>query len=94
MAEAYFRIGRLQEAIAKYKETLEIKPDFFRSNFSVGYIFALKEEHPEAMRWIDKFITMTPSTGNKRSGYLFKAVYSYWLGNLEECNFYLREPRN
>ncbi len=91
LAEACFRMGRPEEAIATFKEALDIKPDFFSSIFNVGYIYALKEDYPEAMKWVDKFIAMAPSPGTKRAGYLFKAFYRYWLGSLEEFNFYLRE---
>ncbi len=36
MAEQYFRMGRLDEAIANYKKALEIKPDF-----GIGYPYRL-----------------------------------------------------
>ncbi len=91
LAEAYFQMGKLDDAIAKYKDALEIKPDLDRIYFSVGYIYALKAEYAEAMRWIDKFIAMAPSPGTKRAGYLFKGLFRYWLGSLEDCNFDLRE---
>ena len=91
LAEAYFQMGKLEEAIAKYKEALEIKPDFRDSYLSVGYIYALKAEHLEAMRWIDKYIATTPPLEPKLGEYFFKGFYCYWLGNLEEFNFNLRK---
>ncbi|MFX0203136.1 MAG: tetratricopeptide repeat protein, partial [Candidatus Hodarchaeota archaeon] len=91
LAEAYFQAGRLEEAIAKYKEAVEIKSDFWSAHYGVGYIFALKEEYPEAMRWIDQFIAIAPPPGIKRMGHINKAFYSSWLGNLEKFNLYLRE---
>ncbi len=84
MAEAYFRMGRLDEAIAKYKEALEIKPDFYGTYMNIGYIYALKEDYHEAMKWIDKEIAIAPSSGVKREGYLWKGFYHYWLGSLEK----------
>ena len=68
LAEAYFDMGRLDEAIANYKEALKINPDFDSSYFSVGYIYALKAEYAEAMRWIDKYIAVAPSPGLKGRG--------------------------
>ncbi len=38
LAEAYFRWGRLDEAAAKYKDALKIKPDLGSSIFGIGYI--------------------------------------------------------
>jgi tetratricopeptide (TPR) repeat protein len=84
LAEAYFRMGRLDEAIAKYKEALEVKPDF-GSEFSIGYIYALKEDYPEAMKLVNKYIDIiAQATGFKREGYLLRGFYHYWLGSLEK----------
>ncbi|NOR14519.1 MAG: protein kinase, partial [Candidatus Aminicenantes bacterium] len=90
LAEAYFWMGKLDEALARYKDALEINSDFDASNFSVGYIHALREEYAEAMRWFDKFIAVTPP-GIRREGYLWKGFGHYWLGSLEDCNISLHE---
>jgi serine/threonine protein kinase/Tfp pilus assembly protein PilF len=84
MAELYFQIGRLDDAIAKYKETLEIKSDF-GSDLMLSYIYALKENYNEAMKWIDRFISTVPSPGRIAGGHFGKGFYHYWLGNLELC---------
>ncbi len=82
LAEAYFLMGRLDEAIAKYKEALEVKPDFSEVSLKIGYIYALKEDYPEAMKWVDKEIAIATSPGVKREGYLYKGFYHFWLGSL------------
>jgi serine/threonine protein kinase/Flp pilus assembly protein TadD len=84
MAEAYFLMGRLDEAISKYKEALEIKPDWLGTSLKIGYIYALKENYPEAIKWSDKDIALATSPGGKRGGYLYKGFYHFWLGNLEK----------
>jgi tetratricopeptide (TPR) repeat protein len=84
MAEAYFWMGSLDEAIAKYKEALEVKPDFYMSMHSIQYVYALKEDYSEALKWIDKYIDTASSPGLKRAGYLWKEFYHYWLGSLEK----------
>jgi len=81
LAEAYFLMGRLEEAIAKYKAAVEIKSDFYASFSSIGYVYALKENYPEAMKWIDKYIAMIPASGSKTSGFLRKGFFHYWLGS-------------
>jgi tetratricopeptide (TPR) repeat protein/tRNA A-37 threonylcarbamoyl transferase component Bud32 len=83
MAEIYLRMGKLDEAIAKYKEALEIKPDF-GSDWNLGYIYALRENYTEAMKWIDQFIAKSPSSGRRANGFLWKAFYHYWLGSLDQ----------
>jgi serine/threonine protein kinase/Flp pilus assembly protein TadD len=90
LAEAYFWMGRLDEAATKYKDALRIKPDLESSIFGIAYIYAVKEEYDEAVRWLDQFISVTPP-GVRREGYLWRAFCRYWLGSLEGCNFYLRK---
>jgi serine/threonine protein kinase/Tfp pilus assembly protein PilF len=92
LAAIYFWMGNLDEAIATYKNVLEIKPDYYMTMFGIGYIYALKEEYPEAMRWFDKFIATAPP-GIQRGIYLWKGFCRYWLGSLEDCNFYFREAK-
>jgi len=84
MGEIYLRMGRLDEAMAKHKEALEVKPDWFWECWNIGYIYALKENYPEAMRWNDQFITMAPSPGVSATGHFWKGFYHYWLGSLEQ----------
>ena len=81
MAEIYLKMGRLEEAIANYKEALEIKPDF-GSDWTIAYIYALKEDYSEAMEWIDLHIARAPSAGVRANGFFWKGFYHYWLGNL------------
>jgi serine/threonine protein kinase/Flp pilus assembly protein TadD len=91
LAAAYFDIGQLDEAIANYKDALGINPDLESSYFAIGYIYALKAEYAEAMRWLDKYVAAAPSPGIKRAGYLWKGFCRYWLGSLKDCDFYFRE---
>jgi tetratricopeptide (TPR) repeat protein len=92
-AEAYFLMGRLDEAIAKYKEALEIKPDWLGTSLKIGYIYALKEDYLEAMKWVDKDIAIATSPGLKRPGYIYKGFYHYWLGNLEKSLIDLQKAK-
>jgi tetratricopeptide (TPR) repeat protein/tRNA A-37 threonylcarbamoyl transferase component Bud32 len=91
LASAYYAMGRLDEAIANYKETLKINPDFESSYFGVGYIYALKAEYAEAMRWINQYIAVAPSPGIKRAGYLWKGFCRLLSGSMKDCDFYFRE---
>lgn len=88
MGDIYLTMGERDEAIAKYKEALELQPDL-GSAFSISYIYGLKEDYAEAMRWIDQFIATAPSPGRKAEGYLWKGFYHYWTGNLEQSLSYL-----
>jgi len=84
IGELYLLMGRLDDSIAKYKEALEIKPDF-GSQLPLAYLFALKEDYAETIKWIDQYIAIAPSSGIKADGYLWKGFYHYWLGSLDQC---------
>jgi serine/threonine protein kinase/Flp pilus assembly protein TadD len=94
LAEAYFGIGKLDEAIENYKKALEIKPDFYLSMGALAYIYALREDYPEASRWLDRYLELAPSSGIKLVGYLRKGFYGAWLGRLEESLGYLQRAED
>jgi len=84
MGETYFRMGKLDEAIQKFKEALEVKPDF-GSDWKIAYLYALKKDYPEAGRWLDRFIAMASTESLKAQGYLWKAFYCSMEGKLEQA---------
>ncbi len=84
MGDLYFQMGQLDEALTQYKEALFVKPDFYVSSGNIAYIYALKEDYAEAMKWVDHFIAIAPSSGTRAGGYLQKAFYSYLLGNFNQ----------
>ncbi len=94
LAEVYFWMGNLDEAIAKYKEALEKKPDFLTSTHNIQYLYALKEDYPEAMKYIDRYIEIAPSPGVKRAGYMWKGFYDFWLGGYGKCLSNLQMAEN
>ena len=85
MGETYFLMGRFDDAIKKYEEALAIKPDFFFASWSIAYIYALMENYPETMIWIDRFIAMAPSSNIRVQGYAWKGLYHYWLGQWNQA---------
>jgi serine/threonine protein kinase/Tfp pilus assembly protein PilF len=83
MGDLYFQMGKFDEAIAKYKEALEVKPDFFQTYWKIGYIYALKENYTETMRWNNRYIARVPLSSGIAGGHAWKGIYDYWLGKLE-----------
>jgi serine/threonine protein kinase/tetratricopeptide (TPR) repeat protein len=80
LGDTYFQMGRIDEAIAKFKEALEIRPDFFFSSGNLIYVYALKENYAEAMKWADRYVANAPSPMVKHQGYLWKGFIDFWLG--------------
>ncbi len=74
-------MGRLDEAITKYEEALEIKPDF-GSAWSLTYVYALKENYSDALKWIDHYIETETSPGRKGGGNLSKSFLQIFTGQL------------
>jgi serine/threonine protein kinase/Tfp pilus assembly protein PilF len=85
MGELYFRMGRLDEAVAKYREALEVRPDFYYAYWEIAYIQALKEDYGGALAWVDRFIEKAPSPATRASGVLWKCFYLYWCGSLGQA---------
>ena len=84
MGDLYIIMGNLDAAIAKYKEALDVKPNW-DSDWKIAYVYALKEDYTEAMKWVDQFITKAPSPGIEAEAYFWKGYYNYWLGSLDQC---------
>jgi len=85
MGDLYFRMGQLDEALAQYKEAIFVKPGFLYTSRNIAYIYALKEDYAEAMKWMDYGISKAQSSGIKAGDYWYKAFYSYFLGNFDQA---------
>jgi tetratricopeptide (TPR) repeat protein len=92
IGEFYIRLGRLDEAIKKYKEALEVKPDF-GSEWRIAYTYALKEDYRSALLWIDKYIKKTKQQEIQGNGYWWKALYLYLCGTQKKVDEYLDKSR-
>ncbi len=83
LASVYLDMGRLDEALARYKEAVEVDPDF-GMDWKISYVYALKQDYQEATRWIDQYIDNVSRPYSKIGGNLIKSLYQYWLGRLDE----------
>jgi serine/threonine protein kinase len=84
MGEMYFRMGKLDKSIEKFKKALELKPDF-SSSWKVSYIYALKDDYARALKWIDQFISTAPSVPWQSLGHQLKGFYFYVLGDIDQA---------
>lgn len=85
MGEILFRMGNLDDAIAKYEEALRLKADFYYAYWEIGYVCALKEDYDGALDWVDRFVDRSPSRGTRESGLLWRSFYNYWRGAYEKA---------
>ncbi len=85
-------MGRLDEAIAKYEEALEIKPDF-GSGLGLALVYAFMEDYASAQTQLDGFIARVSSPGQKAEGYLWKGVFSFFVGKRDDAFGFLAEAK-
>lgn len=83
--EMYFLMGEYDEAIQKYEEAISILSDFYYAAWSLAYIYGMKEDYAEAINWIDRFIVMAPTPGVRAQGYVWKGIYYYWSGRVQQA---------
>ena len=84
MGHFYVKMGRIDEAVRKFKDALDFKPDLNIEQY-IAYAYAMTENYTETQNWIDKYIANAPSEGKKADGYLLKGFYHYWLGNSKQA---------
>ncbi|MGB9005015.1 MAG: protein kinase [Candidatus Aminicenantales bacterium] len=80
LAEVCFRRGDLDQALAQYQAVIQMKPNFYNSYLALAYVTALQENYEEAKRWLDRFISISPSLNLKGQGYWNKNALQYWTG--------------
>ena len=84
MAEYYVRTGRIEAAINKYKEALEIKPDF-GSESRLCWLYAIGEDYQTAISWTEKLVVNTRTPTKLISGNLFQGLFLYQAGKLQKA---------
>jgi len=84
-AEMYIRMGQVDKAIAKNREALEIQPDLFYALGSLAYLYYLKEDYEEAMKWANEFVSRVSSPGMKSNAYHTRGRYHYWGGSYNDA---------
>ena len=80
----YVKMGKIDDAIRKFKDALDIKADFTIENF-LAYAYAMKEDYDEAFRWSGKYSENPISGGIEAKGYWFSGFYHHWLGNYKQA---------
>jgi serine/threonine protein kinase/tetratricopeptide (TPR) repeat protein len=79
MGDLLFRAGRLDEAIAGYRDMLKVKPDYGAGD-RIAYVQAVKGEYQEALRAMDDFIKNAPSPGIRMYGLMWRAFLYHVVG--------------
>jgi serine/threonine protein kinase/Flp pilus assembly protein TadD len=90
LAYFYASMGKIDEAMASYKEALKIQPNFELAEINISYLFAFKEDWAEALESIERFLSLNRRGERRAGGYVWKALYLYWLGSPSKSSEALR----
>ncbi|MGB6031861.1 MAG: tetratricopeptide repeat protein, partial [Bacteroidota bacterium] len=85
MGELYFRMGKLDMAVAEYKKTTDMDPNFFYSWTGLAYISAVREDYGTALGYAERMIANAPSPAIAARGYHLRAFFFHWLGRSREA---------
>jgi tetratricopeptide (TPR) repeat protein len=91
LGDAYFAMGRPEEAMANYKKTVALKPDFYITYPKLAYIYALKEDYPKTLELIDRRLAEASVPAEQLACHRWKAFYSFWLGSTDRCLSHLQK---
>jgi serine/threonine protein kinase len=83
IAEMNLFMGKLDEAAAKYREVLAIKPEFWNAYPGLAYVYALKEDYGEAGRWLEEYPKKAPVQWANLDAPYIKGVHDHLLGRLD-----------
>ena len=83
LGDVYYLMGRLDDAIAKFKEAIRIKPDW-PSYYRLGYVYALKENYTEAIKWVDRGYNVIQYPPLRLYSPLWKGFFYFWLGRWKD----------
>ncbi len=81
MAEVYFKMGCWKSRSKLIKKPQPSSQVF--SEWQLSYIYALKEDYPSVMKWIDLYIANEPSKSRQAGGHWWKGWYHYLLGRYD-----------
>jgi tetratricopeptide (TPR) repeat protein len=85
LGDAFFRQGRMDEAVSQYQQTLAIKPDNAEANYDLGIVYFQQGRLDEALAQFQKTLAIKPSYTDEH--YNYADIYNN-LGNV-----FLRQGR-
>jgi len=93
MGDVYFKMGKLDRALENYEKAIGLRADFTFSYFGLAYVYALKEDLDEAIKWLDILIDRYPEFSPGSGGIWCRSSYYFLMGNLDEAAHSMDEAR-
>ncbi|MEW5900949.1 MAG: tetratricopeptide repeat protein, partial [Acidobacteriota bacterium] len=80
-AMTYAFMGQFDQAIAKSKESLGIRPDFNLALMNLTMLHVMRGEYEESLRWADEYVSRAATSGLKSDAYGLRGLLRYWRGS-------------
>ncbi len=84
MGEAYFGMGRLDEAARMYEKAFALKP-LLGSAVMLAYLCGMRGDFREGLSWIEKDMRGDKLSGELVVDHIWRAAYRMYLGNFDEA---------
>jgi serine/threonine protein kinase/tetratricopeptide (TPR) repeat protein len=81
----YALMGQFEKAFAKYKQALEIQPDFSYAFLMLTMTSAVREELEESLKWADGYVSRASSAGVKSDAHCRRGYLRFWRGEFREA---------
>jgi len=85
IGNVYFKMGRLDQALENYKKALSIKANFHPSYFRIAFVYALKEDYNEAIKWLNELISQYPEFSPGTGPKWLCSCYYWMTGNIDKA---------
>jgi len=85
IGDVYFKMGRLDQALENYKKALGIKADFIWVYWGIAYVYALKEDWNDAIKWLNKLISQYPEFSPGMGAEWCSGCFYYMMGNIDKA---------
>lgn len=93
LAETYFLMHRLDDAITNYEAALALKPDFIGTMFSLGYVAIVRGDWDRAMALMDRAMAVAPTPGLQARVHLNRSFYELCFGDPDASSSSARRGR-
>jgi serine/threonine protein kinase/cytochrome c-type biogenesis protein CcmH/NrfG len=84
MGDVYYHMGKLDEAILKYEESIRIKPEYYNAYKKISFSYALMEDYDKALSWISSFHKNAQAPGPKAEAIWYTAYFQNQLGQFNQ----------
>jgi tetratricopeptide (TPR) repeat protein/tRNA A-37 threonylcarbamoyl transferase component Bud32 len=92
LGNLFFKMGRLDEAIAEFERTMAIKPDYSGAEL-IALVSMIKGDFPGALRSLEQWSRHTSSPGVKARAYIVICMIDHLTGRYSQCDNDMRQGR-